>query len=67
MPIGTIIGWLIGQLLIGFMLWWHNHEMKRNLTESSILVRQSFSALGLIFSYTAIGGLIGTFIEMLNV
>ena len=64
MPIGTIIGWLLGQLAIGFLLWLHNHQNRLHLTKASILTRQIFAVIGLMLCYTAIGGLVGTFIEM---
>ena len=63
MPIGTIIGWLIGQLFIGIMLVRSNSApvIDNNLA----MLRSVVRAVGLSFIWTAIVALIGTAIELL--
>ncbi len=64
MPIGLLIGWLIGQLYIGTAILITNQGHRRGMSETSILVRQSFRVIGMIFVYTALPALIGTLIEL---
>lgn len=63
MPIGTIIGWLIGQLIIGFIVSYKNSGAVPNMTEATALCRQTSVVVGNILLYTAFYGLVGTVIE----
>lgn len=65
MPIGTIIGWLIGQIFIGIMIMYANRGIPKNNTETAILTRQVMHVIGLMFCFTGLAALIGTIIELM--
>lgn len=64
MPIGLLIGWLIGQLFIGVAMMVCNTVPLRSAKEASQLMRQWAKITGMILAYTALPALIGTFIEL---
>jgi hypothetical protein len=64
MPIGLLIGWLIGQLFIGISMMVCNTVPQRNMSEASMLVRQVAKITGMMLAYTALPALIGTAIEL---
>jgi hypothetical protein len=64
MPIGLLIGWLIGQLLFGIVTISSNQPLGRQ-TELATIERQKLHAIGVFLFATAFFGLIGTIIELL--
>lgn len=60
MPIGTIIGWLIGQLIVATLLV-YNHRPIMHTSNAAVITWY----VGLFLMFIAFFSLIGTFIELL--
>lgn len=65
MPIGTIIGWLIGQLIVAITINKANSSVPMRQTETSTICRQFAVLISLVLGWTALIALIGTVIELI--
>lgn len=64
MPIGTIIGFLIGTLVLGFTLVVQNSKIDHSQPIAAVLLKQIVWIIGGSLEIISIFALIGTFIEM---
>jgi hypothetical protein len=64
MPIGTIIGFFTGTLIIGLLLAWANNNFAKNTDKTSHLMSQALWMLGMSMAIISALALAGTFIEM---
>ncbi len=65
MPIGLLIGWLIGQIFITIILINSNSKLISNQPDSFQLARKLLVSLGLFLFWTGISAFIGTIIELI--
>jgi hypothetical protein len=64
MPIGTIIGFLIGTLIIGLLMSIMNRKYDRGSPIEVIMMAQNYWMLGTAMASISALALIGTFVEM---
>jgi hypothetical protein len=66
MPIGLLIGWLVGQLIAGILI--HDKAIAENKIASLNETKRfsvAIALVGTIMMWTALFGLIGTVIELM--